>query len=381
MQTLVTGFVENVRQSLFANPAFDLNFECLYCESCGCQQLFIEMESNMYSTVHSDSESEDELEQVHQWIADNEEMFKDMCGVNTKRRRNRTPKVDLWKSVWGLMLRHPDVEDGSTKVGQKFRRRFRVPYPVFREVLVPLCIEKKIFNKQRSSYIPVDFKVLLALRILGRGVCADDIEELTGIGESTVLDIFHQFCAGFTEHCFHLYVKTPEGEKLSKVMEVYRRLGLPGAMGSIDATHVKWDKCPVYLTHACKGKEGYPSLAFMVVVDHSRTITHCSRYFYGACNDKQIIANDDFCIALARGGAKDVEYELYGADGTLYKCAGAYLISDGGMLKVSSTTLYLVVVFTLSHSMILRCRPPCLWTQCTAACLWKLCAGASGQSR
>ena len=50
------------------------------------------MESNSYFTLHSDSESEDEVEQVHQWIADNEEMLNDICGVKTKRHRRGTPK-------------------------------------------------------------------------------------------------------------------------------------------------------------------------------------------------------------------------------------------------------------------------------------------------
>ncbi len=64
---------------------------------------------------------------------------------------------------------------------------------------------------------------------------------------------------------------------MKKVMEVYARLGLPGAMGSMDCTHVNWDMCPVKLAHLCTGKSGKPTLAFEVVVDHSRRIHQCSK--------------------------------------------------------------------------------------------------------
>jgi hypothetical protein len=38
--------------------------------------------------------------------------------------------------------------------------------------------------------IPVEFKVLIALRILGLGNCLDDISELSCVSESTVHQIF-----------------------------------------------------------------------------------------------------------------------------------------------------------------------------------------------
>lgn len=246
----------------------------------------------------SDDESESEInqdevsERIRNWIDRYEDFIHDCCGIQQKRTRRRVPKVNLWSTPWGILLRDPSVDQAQSIAGQKFRRRFRVPYPLFAELLVPMCKNAKIFNQERESYIPTEFKVLLALRILGRGVCADDIQELTGIGESTVLNIFHQFCEGFCKHFYSLYVKFPTGEKLKETMGVYEKLGIPGAMGSIDATHVKWDKCPDTWRPFCKGKEGYPTLAFMVCVDHSRTIQHCSRYFFGACNDKQILAND-----------------------------------------------------------------------------------------
>lgn len=39
--------------------------------------------------------------------------------------------------------------------------------------------------------VPIEFKILAALRILGRGNCVQDIEKFSGIAESTCLALFN----------------------------------------------------------------------------------------------------------------------------------------------------------------------------------------------
>ena len=55
-----------------------------------------------------------------------------------------------------------------------------------------------------------------------------------------------------------------EGVELQSVMKVYQKMGFPGAVGSVDATHIRWHQCPVEFVHAATGKEKYPSVAFQV---------------------------------------------------------------------------------------------------------------------
>jgi hypothetical protein len=92
------------------------------------------------------------------------------------------------------MLRHKDISDPNSFQGKKFRRRFRIPFLLFRDWLVPLCKEKNIFCTYRR--IPIEFKVLVPLRILGRNNTADDTKELCGgvIGESSCVEIFLKNC-------------------------------------------------------------------------------------------------------------------------------------------------------------------------------------------
>ena len=66
------------------------------------------------------------------------------------------------------------------------------------------------------------------LRILGRNWCFDDVAEATGMGETTVRNMFHYFCAKFVAENYTTYVYRPEGEELAYVMAVYEKMGLPG---------------------------------------------------------------------------------------------------------------------------------------------------------
>ena len=78
-----------------------------------------------------------------------------------KRTRVRYEMADCYDTEWGRLIRSKEVRDASTRQGKKFRRRFRVPFPLYWDHIVVICKEKKIFNKIRNSRIPVEFKVLI----------------------------------------------------------------------------------------------------------------------------------------------------------------------------------------------------------------------------
>lgn len=166
---------------------------------------------------------------------------------HTKKSRIRTSTDTRFDDTyWGQLITEPDIlfRDISSKNGKLFRRHFRLPFRLF-EHLAQLCKFHNIFNVKRESKIPVEAKVLACLRILGRDSCADDINELSNnvIAESTMYYIFKQFVNGIVVHVFDDIVTFPQGEKLQQVLDTYGRLGLPGAVGSMDCTHVKRIGC------------------------------------------------------------------------------------------------------------------------------------------
>jgi hypothetical protein len=59
---------------------------------------------------------------------------------------------------------------------------------------------------------------------------------------------------------------------LKNVMGRYKENFLPCCGGSVDVVHLKRTKCPAGDYNHCKGKEGYPSVAFEVITGYDRQI-------------------------------------------------------------------------------------------------------------
>ena len=59
--------------------------------------------------------------------------------------------------------------------------------------------------------------------------------------EKTVWWFFKIFLRNFPIALFNNVIKLPKkGDELLKVMNVYRKMGFQGAVGSVDATHIRW---------------------------------------------------------------------------------------------------------------------------------------------
>jgi len=267
---------------------------------------------------------------------------------NTWRRpggSNATGRTDYANSTWAKMLRDNAEEllKPESAMAKVFRRRFRVPYPIF----VLLLRWTKDWHETAATdaagrvRVPTELKLLGVLRVLGRGTCFDGIEELSGVSVSTMHSFFHKFTAWFREEVFPVFVSTPKTkEGLVQIEAAYKLLGLPGAVGSMDVVHIAWCMCPTYLANLAKGKEGYPSVAYNVVCDHEGNATAVLPGTYGATNDKTIVHFDDFVddVRFAHFFTK-FKYEVRTGPSSGDRAweEGAWLIIDGGYHQWAAT--------------------------------------------
>ena len=95
-----------------------------------------------------------------------------------------------WDSIWAKQLNEICLTIGDnnaanfTRQCKLWRRRFRVPFSVFLD-LVKVCKDELIFGidscKQNdicgNTICPVEIKLMGVLRVLGRGWCFDDVAE------------------------------------------------------------------------------------------------------------------------------------------------------------------------------------------------------------
>ena len=162
-----------------------------------------------------------------------------------RTRKIKDYSSQFWQSEWGKLLQHPNINDPRTTEGKRFRRRFRLPYPLF-QYLVEICIRYNIFDLTNASPIPIELKILACLRILGRNNCADDVTELSHeiLGEATVRFLFKTFVTNIAERVSPKFIKLAKGKQLEKVLDTFAKIGLPGCVGSMDCTRVKWSMCP-----------------------------------------------------------------------------------------------------------------------------------------
>lgn len=241
-----------------------------------------------------------------------------------KRRRVESKTTDFENTKWGRLINDQAVKDSNTWQGKMFRRRFRVPFPLFSDVLIPLCKDHNLFDTVRVSRIPPEMKLMCVLRMLGRRTLADDIAEMTDIGETTANILFKKVLVNMAERVYSLVVKVPSGEYLGKILKVSAALGLPGMIGSMDCTHLRWTQCPAKWTVMCKGKEAYPTLSFQAIVSHDRMIWHVSNWNFGRNNDITVTRCDTVPNQVRRGLFKDVEFTMMDSDSVSRICRGKH---------------------------------------------------------
>ena len=73
-------------------------------------------------------------------------------------------------------LSDPQLLNPESTAAKKFRLRFRVPYPVFIDLMnkaMQLGYELRPRNCSGTEGVPLELKVLGVLRVLGRGTCFD----------------------------------------------------------------------------------------------------------------------------------------------------------------------------------------------------------------
>jgi Plant transposon protein len=265
----------------------------------------------------------------------NDESEEEDIGI---RERIVRPRKDQSISAWALMLLDPRIKDPTTFEGKSFRRDFRVPFPIY-EKLMSICNEEKWFDIGKYDCVGretsrLDLKLLGFLRVLGRGYCFEGIAELTNISNEVHRVFFHNMSEKLAS-LFDRFCGYPTTEDdIQHVLNQYSAIGLPGCIGSADCVHIGWDRCPAGLRSIGCGKEGYPTLAYEVVVDHHRRIISVTKSFFGSFNDKTIVQFDGFIQAIHKKELYgNIEFKLNDVDGTERTVKGLYLISDGGYHK------------------------------------------------
>jgi len=153
-------------------------------------------------------------------------------------------------------------------------------------------------------------------------------------------------------------IKLPETEaELQRAVDTYAGDDLPGCMVSIDCTHIGWTRARSSVRSWYVGKEGVPTVAFQVIVDHSTRVMAVSNVYPGTHTDITI-ARLDHQLGLIRmfNLFTLFAFSILVAPGVREVVLGVYLIADGGYQK------WRVLQQTNKLNTGLQRCPPCPFT-------------------
>ena len=183
-----------------------------------------------------------------------------------------------------------------------------------------------------------------ALRWLGRGWTMDDLHESTQINVETIRQFLHIFIKWGSSALYDKYVCHPmSNEELQDCETEFHQAGLPGCVGSTDATHIVVERCPYKLRQLHMGyKLPHTARTYNLTCNHRRKILHTTCGHPSRFNDKTLICFDDFVQGLKNGVYNEKhEFELYDFDEEdnviVVKYSGCYVIVDNGYLRWSVT--------------------------------------------
>ena len=192
------------------------------------------------------------------------------------------PQQNFWASKWGKMLNHPHISDPRTKTANLFRLRFRVPHPVYLQLLED-ARENFPYAPDAVGHMgmPLECRILGWLRILGRGWCFDDVSEMSELSQSGVHVFFHQMNEWVVKKYKTTHLSPPDDEEAARSEKMFSHLGFPGCVAQSDGVHVAWPMCPHGVRPMFVGQKGYCTMNFNVTVGLTRKIYHVTDGFPG----------------------------------------------------------------------------------------------------
>ena len=267
------------------------------------------------------------------------------------------PNVNPWEIVpWLIDLSNPNIRDPSKREGKEFRRKFRVPYPVFQDILVlTKDIPGRAFDHLPRTVtgawvIRLELKILMVLRVQAGGLKFADAADLTGYTtEGTASAFFKHFNKMFS--CFHqeAIIRPLKGDAMKESMRTYAMLGLPGCVGSVDATFIPWETCNNALQNLCSGDKG-KGLLYQAVVTHNREALAIEGSYYSTLSDKIMCKYMKFYEQLESGEIyNNVAYKIRTGptEDDFVTLTEVYTISDDGYIVIFLIHYFLISDFRL----------------------------------
>ncbi|KAM2321225.1 hypothetical protein ACFXTH_018045 [Malus domestica] len=163
-------------------------------------------------------------------------------------RPNRAVNIDRNRQRRGQELLDDYFVRNSAFPDTYFRRRFRMERHLFNKIMGAVCNHDSYFVQKPDAFGAMGLlpqqKITAALRMLAYGAAADQVDEITRMGQSTILESLMRFCSAIESIYTAEYLRIPTHMDLQRLLKKGEMRGFPGMIGSIDCMHWTWKNCP-----------------------------------------------------------------------------------------------------------------------------------------
>jgi hypothetical protein len=243
--------------------------------------------NNLIDMFFEDSSSDDD---------DDLDMFT-LLLVDYARKKKRKPRG----SIVSREVVHRPQQSGHDKLfwdyfcenpiyGQRFfRRRFRMSCCLFIHIENAVKEHCPYFVQKRNAAGKLGHicfkKVAASIRMLASGCAADLVDDWLYIGESTAIKSMRLFVKSMVEIFGDRYLRAPNEEDTTRLMQYSESIRFCGMLGSIDCMHLLWEMCPTALHVQFTGHCHDPTIILEAVTSHDLWIWHTCFGMPGSCND------------------------------------------------------------------------------------------------
>jgi hypothetical protein len=255
------------------------------------------------------------------------------------------------RADWATTLawEHVGPEDVLANPAQEFKNLTRLPREQFDAIVEAAAVSgnwcvsryEPVAEVQgvRSSAVsaPLSLRILAVLRHLATGDGWTSMFTQTKISAPTLRQFYHEFMPWFVQTHYAEWVTGPSGIGFSTAEEVeasekmFRQMGLPGIVTSMDGVHVRWDRAYDRIRHQFVGKEGYPTVGWNVHVLANGKIVYIAPPQPGATNDKTFLRHDRL---ISQMRTEDVftgrQWKVYTRSGGTATLSGCASLCDNG---------------------------------------------------
>jgi hypothetical protein len=199
-------------------------------------------------TIFDSSSSDDELDIILAFSVE-EERLRDERGATSRLGSVQRRRFIQRNSLEGHQRLFLDYfAESPVYSPTKFRRRFRMQRSLFNRIQTAIEAHEPYFVQRRDAAKKLRHsslqKITAALRMLAYGVSGDFMDEYLRIAENTATQCLQYFVKSVISIYYDKYLRSPNSNDISRLLEVNARRGFPGMLGSIDCMHWKWKNCP-----------------------------------------------------------------------------------------------------------------------------------------